>query len=164
MDNNSVSAYLCALRDKTGLSVRALSDQTGVPENTINNILYGRTASPSFDVVAALVRVMGGSTDELAGIPRPTPPDPVPPPAPAPKENSPAHDPVAELKEAYAHERASFERGLRHRNIMILVLLVLMLLFLSWLVWDITHPEIGLIRYKELSGLFGLWREVYCHA
>lgn len=167
MDNISVSAYLCALRDKTGLSVRALSEQTGVPENTINNILYGRTVSPSFDVVATLVRVMGGSTDELAGIPRPTPPDPVPiipPPAPAPKESSPAHDPVAELKEAYAHERASYERGIRHRNIMIIVLLVLMLLFLSWLVWDVTHPEIGLIRYKELTGLFGLWQEVSRYA
>lgn len=155
MDNISVSAYLCALRGKTGLSVRALSDQTGVPENTINNILYGRTVSPSFDVVATLVRVMGGSTDELAGIYAATT---------APKENSTAHDPVAELKEAYAHERASYERGIRHRNIMIIVLLVLMLLFLSWLVWDVTHPEIGLIRYKELTGLFGLWREVYCHA
>lgn len=158
MDNVSVSAYLCTLRDKTGLSVRALSEQTGVPENTINNILYGRTVSPSFDVVATLVRAMGGSTDELAGIPHQVASAPAPP---APKEESPAtHDPVAELKEAYARLCASYERGIRHRNAMIVILLVLMLLFVCWLVWDITHPEIGLIRYKELTGLFGLWQEV----
>lgn len=154
---NNVPEYLKALKSKASASTKSLSDLTNIPEDTINNILYGKIASPSFETVATLVRALGGSLDELAGIYTDKP-------IPAPKENSPTHDPVAELKEAYAHERASFERGIRHRNVMIVALLVLMLLFLSWLVWDITHPEIGLIRYKELSGLFGLWREVYRRA
>lgn len=156
VDTNLVSERLKALKSKAGMTTKTLSDLTDIPEDTINNILYGKIVAPSFIAVADLVRALGGSLDDFAGIAAPQD---------ATNATSPAtSDPVAELKEAFAHERSAYERGLRHRNLLIVILLVLVVLFAGWLVWDISHPEYGLIRYKTLSDLLSIVMEVTRHA
>lgn len=57
------------LKDELNLTNRAISDGSGVPLGTVNRIFAGQTENPSFDHIAAIVRFMGGSLDEIAGIP-----------------------------------------------------------------------------------------------
>lgn len=132
---NRTSEYLKSLKSKASMSTKALSDLTNIPEDTINNILYGKTASPSFDAVAALVRAMGGSLDELAGI-------------------RTAGDDEG-TQDMFAVYQQMVVRGIRQRNIIIMVLLAILVIVVAWLVWDITHPDVGLIRLKQLIGLMG---------
>lgn len=142
LDANSVGEYLKTLKSKTGTTTKSLSDLTGIPEDTINNVLYARTASPSLFIVADLVHAMGGTLAELAGEKQES-------------EGSTAPDGGGKLFDIY---RATMERGVRQRNIAIIVLLVVLLIvvailltFAKWLVWDITHPGEGLIHLWQLA-------------
>lgn len=57
------------LKDELDLTNRDISERSGVPLGTVNRIFAGQTENPSFEAIAAIVRAMGGSLDELAGIP-----------------------------------------------------------------------------------------------
>lgn len=57
------------LKEKTGYSVKILSEKTDISESTINRFLSGKVDSPHFNNVAAMVDEMGGSLDDLIGNP-----------------------------------------------------------------------------------------------
>lgn len=139
MDANSVAEYLKALKTKAGITTKALSDLTSIPEDTINNVLYARTSSPSLFVVADLVHALGGSLAELAD-------------EQVPEMSVPAVSMNQQMFDVY---KSTMERGVRQRNVVIAALLVLLTIFVVWLVWDITHPDAGLVRLKLLTGLLG---------
>ena len=50
------------------MTLRQVCEKSNVPESTISRILSGDTDRPSFEVVAKLVKAMGGSLDVLAEI------------------------------------------------------------------------------------------------
>lgn len=52
------------------ITIPDLSNLTGIPKDTINNIIYHRTKNPGYEVVAQMVFALGGSVDEIAGYPR----------------------------------------------------------------------------------------------
>ena len=56
------------LKGRSGMSTQQISDRSGLPASTISRILSGQTDSPGFQTVCDLVRAMGGSLDELAGL------------------------------------------------------------------------------------------------
>ena len=56
-------------KDEAGMSNHDISERSGVPLGTVNRIRAGTTENSSFEAIAAIVRVLGGSLDELAGIP-----------------------------------------------------------------------------------------------
>lgn len=63
-----IKLQLKELKTARGLTNKELSELSGVPIATINRVLAGQTEAPSFQVVCELVKAMGGSLDELAGI------------------------------------------------------------------------------------------------
>ncbi len=71
MTKEEIAKYLNELKEKTGMSVREWADKSGVPEQTIYRILRMEIDMPGFYNVGMLVKVAGGSLDELAGIRRP---------------------------------------------------------------------------------------------
>lgn len=60
------------------------------------------------------------------------------------KDKNKAHDDHIETVRKVARQRLRW----------IIILAVLLLAFVSWFIWDLSHPEIGLIRLKQM-GYFG---------
>ena len=60
---------LIQMKKDSGKSTQLISDETGVPTSTITRILNGQTEEPTFANIAKIVKAIGGSLDELAGIP-----------------------------------------------------------------------------------------------
>ena len=71
---------LAALKMTSKMTVRQISEKSGVPVSTVTRVLSGETMNPSFDVLKAIVVAMGGSMDEIADLAA----RPAPAPAPAP--------------------------------------------------------------------------------
>lgn len=63
---------LMKMKKDSGKSTQQISDETGVPASTITRILNGQTEEPTFANIAKIVKAIGGSLDELAGIPAKT--------------------------------------------------------------------------------------------
>lgn len=55
------------LKNKANLSNKQLADMAGITESTLSRILLDQS-EPRFEDVVAIVRVTGGSLDELAGL------------------------------------------------------------------------------------------------
>lgn len=73
----TICKYLSKLKDETRLTQQQLSDRTGIPMGTIPRYFAGmEDDSANFEIVRKLVTVMGGSLDELAGIPSRASPEP----------------------------------------------------------------------------------------
>ena len=53
---------------KMGMSSQKLGELTGIPKSTLDKFLDGTTASPAFDRVCAVSRVLNVSIDDLIGI------------------------------------------------------------------------------------------------
>ena len=120
---------LRALKAQKNLTSKKISELSGIPEPTISNIFNKQGATTSWSNIRELVKAMGGSLDELAGI------------KPAPVVVSQKDDSkVVEL----------YERGLTFRNKIIFVLSVLCLLTIAViaivLIYDIMHPHLGYIK------------------
>lgn len=62
--------YIQTLKDKSGLTMQGLADLSGIPKSTLENFFTGATREPRFSLVATLVKTLGGSLDDLTGIPR----------------------------------------------------------------------------------------------
>lgn len=59
--------YIKSLKQAKNVTVKELSNLTGYPESTINNVLTRKTEKPSFEMISKLVLALGGSLDALAG-------------------------------------------------------------------------------------------------
>ncbi len=60
--------YIKMLKQAKNVTVKELSNLTGYPESTINNVLTRKTEKPSFEMISKLVLALGGSLDALAGV------------------------------------------------------------------------------------------------
>lgn len=60
--------YLTALKNEKNLSNKDIAKLSGVPENTVQRILSGSSPDPRVTTVAQIVKVMGGSLDEMMGL------------------------------------------------------------------------------------------------
>lgn len=59
---------LKTLKAAKNFTLQRLADESGIPQSTISRVLSGQTDNPTFQTIAVLVKTMGGSLDELAGI------------------------------------------------------------------------------------------------
>ncbi len=57
-----------AARKKAGISLQKLSEQTGVPQSTINNLSVGKQSYPKLYDAAAICKVLELSLDEMFGL------------------------------------------------------------------------------------------------
>ena len=71
-----VSQFLRELKAEKKLTTQQIADRSRVPLSTVSRVLSGPTDNPSFATICAIVKAMGGSLDELAGI-SPRVPEPV---------------------------------------------------------------------------------------
>ena len=131
-----ISEKLKALKTEKNLTTQQLSELSGLPVSTISRILSGQTDSPGFLAVADLVRAMGGSLDEVAGLKAPEPPK-----EPDPPKASTEH---SELIKLYERSIAAKNGWIRKLAITCCVLAGLLILILSV---DVLNGSIGFIRY-----------------
>lgn len=173
MDAQAVAKYLTMLFEKSGETYQDVDNACGVPKSTFSRLLRGMTANPQASTVSTLVSHFGGSMDELAGITKDM------------KENPPAYNDLAAYLESTRHQyerqisdlidnyeariadlKSTNEAHLetarkvaRQRLRWIVILAVALAAIVAWFIWDLTHPEIGLIRLKQagyLGQLLGL--------
>lgn len=146
MDAKAVSKYLSALIERSGQTYQDIDDGCGVPKATISRLIRGSTQNPQTQTVATLVEYLGGSMDELAGIQKQeehTMPETV----------KHVRDPWEEIDKAHQAHVHALESRIKSQGIAIIVLSIILLAFVCWFIWDITHPEIGLIRLKQAGYL-----------
>lgn len=58
---------LKSMKERSKMTVKQISEASGIPDATVSRILSGGTEQPSFQAVAAIVIAMGFSLDELIG-------------------------------------------------------------------------------------------------
>lgn len=147
MDAKAVSKYLSMLIERSGQTYQEIDDGCGVPKATISRLARGATQSPQTQTVATLVEYLGGSMDDLAGIQKQED-------TPMPETVKHVRDPWDEIDKAHQAHVHALENRIRSQTITIIALAVLLLIFVCWFIWDLTHPEIGLIRLKQ-AGYIG---------
>lgn len=127
----SYTEMLNQMKKKSGLTTQQTSDQTGVPASTITRMLTGETEEPTFSNIAKVVKVWGGSLDELVGIPPKT---------------------AVETKTINSDERIInlYERSLTSKNGWIkrlfIINMVLIAFLIGILIYDIANPDRGWYR------------------
>lgn len=53
------------LKRRTGMSVKQIADATSLPERTVTRIFSGETDNPYVDTLHRIVKVLGGSLDDI---------------------------------------------------------------------------------------------------
>lgn len=135
-------AYIKDQMQRQGITVPVLSDLTGIPKDTVNNILYHRSKNPGYEAVAALVYALGGSIDALAGHGLPAIP-----------EEERQQDPVLlvshvergwTLALASALEAMRAER--RAKRVLYITLIAVFAVIITILIIDASNGSIGFLR------------------
>lgn len=65
MDERLVANYLTKLKNKTGLTYKAIGEKSERSESTVKKLCEGNTEDPRIDTIAPVVYAMGGSLDEM---------------------------------------------------------------------------------------------------
>lgn len=150
-DGKACAEYLKALIKRRGITVSRLADECGVSVDKINGVLYEKTAEPKLPNMAAVIRYLGGSLDEMMGIHVSKPEGEIH----AVSNEDAVHRAyllgVEDGQASAAKHIASLEKD-KHRLTRVEIILALLLLGVTiWFVWDVTHPDKGLIRYLMQS-------------
>lgn len=53
------------LKKSTGMSVKQIAEETSLPERTVTRIFSGETDNPYVDTLHRIVKVLGGSLDDI---------------------------------------------------------------------------------------------------
>lgn len=112
---------------KKGLTNKQLAELSGVSLPTVNRIMSGQTDVPNYQTVCDLVMAMGGSLDELAGIPLRT----------VEKLENGVSD------EVYLGMIKEKDRWIKR---LFFISCTLVIVLLGLLIFDYTHPMVGFIQ------------------
>lgn len=131
-------------REKSKLTANQIADLSGVPVSTVTKILSGSTVNPNVDSLAPIVKVIGGSMDEIFDIQSPTP------------DLITAKDTVDRnlLKHIFVghnQEKASLcsQINFLKRQLLAfqLACAVVVLFVIGVVIFDIMHPTMGYVQY-----------------
>ena len=64
---SNLRTELLRMKERCGLTNEEISKDSHVPLQTVNNVFSGRTQDPGYSTVAALVKAMHGSMDDIEG-------------------------------------------------------------------------------------------------
>lgn len=141
--------YLSRLQADRGFTIQQIAEGTGISETTVWRIMKGVGKSPYYENVRDICLFLGGSLDEMEGLP--------------PRIVNPSAAPGAPLDPAPIDYRHYIEMVLTHkqriRSMRIWLgvsffLNVLQAAFIMGLfAYDITHPNVGWIQYSQLQDL-----------
>ena len=150
------------LKEKHHVSTAKLADLSGVPYGTISTFLSKRSNTIGFDYMVKICDALGESIDWFAHT------DdvfaeydrPAAAPAPAPVAQIEPHVVIAHLDAEMdriaetALEHVMTAQAFRTMQSNVLwwraIAISLMAVFVSWLIWDITHPVVGLVQYSTM--------------
>ena len=183
IDCKSVGARIKARKLALQMTVSDLYEKSGVPEDTINNIVYGRTTDPRIDSLARIAVALDTTLDYIVFGTQPSAPiedtsrenhahrSHVDDHSHISKEHHDkdiaslieSHDRhIKDMKEAHEREiRAILEHGRdlrKTRNFWRMTacaLIMLLIGILVWFIWDILHLDQGLIRRIQSLNLIG---------
>lgn len=122
-----IGDQLKEMKEKKGLTNKELAELSGIPLPTVNRIMSGQTDMPNYQTVCDLVIAMGGSLDEMAGIPL----------------RSPEQPEWAASNEMYIATIKEKDRWIKR---LFFISLALMITFIGFLIYDYLHPMVGFIR------------------
>lgn len=129
------------------LTIEQLSERSGVPFSVIGRISSGAHPDPKLINAAALALALGLSLDELCGLAPPTPPDEAVLARNRELElESAKKDGIIEAMETRLKAIHPLVYGLCALCIMLAMALAV------YLLGDSQYPEIGLIRFGEITG------------
>lgn len=150
IDRKACGTYVRELARRRGVTIAALAEKTGLSVDVVNNFVYGRTAEPKLLNVAAVVRALDGSMDEMLGITRQAMPE-------QRHDGVNVHDAylrgIEDGKSSSARHIESVEKDKHRLTVIGLILCAMLLAVTVWFIWDVTHPDRGLIRYLMQSML-----------
>lgn len=124
---NMIRAQLKEMKEKKGLTNKQLAELSGVSLPTVNRIMSGQTDVPNYQTVCDLVMAMGGSLDELAGIPLRS--------TERPEWAASSEMYIATIKEKDLWIKRLF-----------FISCALVVVLLGILIFDYTHPMVGFIQ------------------
>lgn len=183
IDCKSVGARIKARKLALQMTVGDLYEKSGVPEDTINNIVYGRTTDPRIDSLARIAVALDTTLDYIVFGTQPSAPI-----EDTSRENHAhrshgddhshiskehhdkdiaslieSHDRhIKDMKEAHDREiRAIHNHSrdlLKARNfwrITSCILITILIGALVWFIWDILHLDRGLIHRLQSLSLIG---------
>lgn len=122
---------LSRLKTQTGMSAQQIAEKGHVPASTVSRVLSGQTPDPSFLTVSSMVQALGGSLDELAGLPPPAPPE----------AGEGSYVLLLAEKDARLADK---DRTIRW---LVVACFILGLVAFGYIIWDATYPGAGLIQY-----------------
>lgn len=138
----TICTYLSKLKDETRLTQQQLSDRTGIPMGTIPRYFAGmEDDSANFEIVRKLVVAMGGSLDEMAGIPSRA--------SPAPKSDSELGGTykalLAEKDDRLAHRDRTIDYERKRSKILSVVCFAILMVFVMLFIIDLFVTKRGWI-------------------
>lgn len=158
MSNQECSEPLCEtlsrMKKSAGLTNREIAEMSNIPEATVTKVMNGDTASPNLLTVGGIVKALGGSMDDIMGIPT-SEPDTCSETVKAYQMLLESKDQeIKRMEESHAYERARMKREC---SIFLALFAGLLAVFIFILVFDLVNGNIGYIRYQASripSGLF----------
>jgi transcriptional regulator with XRE-family HTH domain len=165
MDCKSIGERIKARKQALGITANDLVERSGVPLDTINNIVYGRISNPSIDSIGKISIALETTIDYLVfgNCPNPQVEE---------KHHKDHHccfdaeryiqsmiDVHKREMEAQCKAKDELIEELRKSQNFWRKLCCIFMAFLGailvWFTWDILHPDQGLIRRLQSLGVFG---------
>lgn len=148
--------YLARLQAQSAITNQEISEQTGVSESTVWRIIKGVAKSPSYENVRDICLLLGGSLDEMEGLPvRVAAPPPADSGATLPGSIDYRH--YIELKLAYSRQ---IRRTAAFLSVSFLLNVALTAFIMGLFAYDIMHPDRGWIQYLQSHNLASLLRSI----
>ncbi len=129
------------LIDQSGFTYQEIADGSGVSTTTISRIMRGDGAQT-------------GTVSQLLAFLTPSVPPPPEAPAPdAPPSDCISREVLAVVLHQHQEQVAMLKKLARQRLRWIIILAVALVAVVAWFLWDLTHPEVVLIRLKQAGYL-----------
>lgn len=141
--------YLARLQAQSAITNQEIAEQTGVSESTVWRIIKGVAKSPAYENVRDICFMLGGSIDEMEGLPvRIAAPTPTNPNATLPSSIDYRH--YIELKLTYSRQ---IRRTAVFLSFSFLLNIAQAAFIMGLLAYDIYHPDRGWIQYLQSYNL-----------
>lgn len=145
-----INTKLKALKEKSNLTSKDISERSGVPYSTVQKIFNGDTANPNSEAVYQIVKAMGFKVEDIYK-----------------EENSPEGEEsmtavitaikeayesrITDLKESHTKDKESQEKHIasltRDKRVLAVAVGVLGVFILGVLIFDLLHGGVGYVRY-----------------
>ena len=125
-------------KEEKGMTLRELSDVSGVPYSAVSTLSAGTQANPSLYNSAALCQVLDLSLDELFGLS-----------APPPDQSQKLHEMELTLARQTGELQAAKMEAQMHRsgyNRLLLLSALLIPVVIGYTIWDILNQAVGVFR------------------